>query len=135
MSAPRYDFTIEQGTSFKLSLIYKDSEGNPIDITGWCGRLTWRTNTNDITVFHSNNTNDEEYKLSLDGPTGTITFMLPACVTNNYTFSSAKYDLELESNQEYYYPEGDNFTTRILKGSVTIEKRKSGYDVCLYCEP
>lgn len=44
MAASKYDFSIEQGTSFKLSLRYKDAAGVPIDLTGWCARLIWKTN-------------------------------------------------------------------------------------------
>ncbi len=36
MSAGNYDFKIEQGTSFRMSLVYKDANGDPIDITNWC---------------------------------------------------------------------------------------------------
>jgi hypothetical protein len=25
-----------------MSLVYKDSNGDPIDITNWCARLTWK---------------------------------------------------------------------------------------------
>ena len=51
MGASQYDFTIEQGSSFKMSLIYKDSNGDPIDISGWCARLTWRTSSNVTQTF------------------------------------------------------------------------------------
>ena len=39
MAASQYDFSIEQGTSFKLSLIYKDADNNPINISGYCAKL------------------------------------------------------------------------------------------------
>jgi hypothetical protein len=39
MAASKYDFAIEQGTSFRLSLIYKDVNNTPINLTGWCARL------------------------------------------------------------------------------------------------
>ena len=39
MSAGRYSFTIEQGTTFQLELIYKDSNQTPINLTGYSGRM------------------------------------------------------------------------------------------------
>ncbi len=55
MAASKYDFAIEQGTSFKLSLIYKDANGTPVNLTGWCARLVWKTNTNNLQIFSSDN--------------------------------------------------------------------------------
>jgi hypothetical protein len=39
MAATKYNFSIEQGTSFRLSLTYKDKDKNPINITNYCARL------------------------------------------------------------------------------------------------
>ena len=33
MSAVLYDFNIEQGTSFRLAIVYKDKQGKIVDIT------------------------------------------------------------------------------------------------------
>lgn len=38
MAASKYDFSIEQGTSFRLAITYKDKDKNPIDITNYCAR-------------------------------------------------------------------------------------------------
>ena len=48
MSAANYNFSIERGSSFKLSLIYKDANENPINITNWCARLTMKTEYNSV---------------------------------------------------------------------------------------
>lgn len=55
MKASLYDFSIDQGSSFRLSFIYKDSEGNPIDLTGWCARLVWKTNQGNVQTFITTN--------------------------------------------------------------------------------
>jgi hypothetical protein len=39
MSAKQYDFPIEQGASFRLSLTYKDSNNSTIDLTNYCARM------------------------------------------------------------------------------------------------
>jgi len=65
MAAEKYDFTIEQGSSFKMSLIYKDNDGNPIDLTNWCARLIWKTNTDITQSFTSENMDYSVYKFMI----------------------------------------------------------------------
>lgn len=42
MTAGKYDFVIEQGTTWAPVLTYKDEAGTPIDLTGFNGRLMAR---------------------------------------------------------------------------------------------
>jgi hypothetical protein len=132
MAASKYDFSIEQGTSFKLSLIYKDSERNPINLTNWCARLVWKTNTNTTQVFSSDNTDHSIYKFDIDDSNGKLTLMFPAGTTNGFNFTTAKYDLELKSPDELYGG-GGRYTTRILFGTVNIVKRFSQNNTNLEC--
>jgi hypothetical protein len=124
MAASKYDFAIEQGTSFKISLVYKDSNGNPINLTNWCARLVWKTNTNAFQTFSSKNTDYSLYKFTIDGVNGKLTLMIPASVTNTYTFSMAKYDLELQSPDDLY-TSGGKYTIRPLFGTISFVKRFS----------
>jgi hypothetical protein len=132
MPAAQYDFSIEQGSSHKLALVYKDNNGEPIDISNWCARLTWRTNQNITQIFSSENLDYSLYKFILDGPNGKLTLLLPANTTNNFGFSTAKYDLELQSDEDIYVG-GGKYTIRLLYGTVTILKRKSKSDSLLDC--
>jgi hypothetical protein len=132
MAASKYDFAIEQGTSFKISLIYKDSNGNPINLTNWCARLIWNTNTNVSQTFSSQNNNDSLYKFTIDGINGKLTLMIPASVTNTYTFSMAKYDLELQSPDDLY-SSGGKYTIRLLSGTISFIKRFSQSSTQLVC--
>lgn len=124
MAASKYDFSIEQGTSFKLSLRYKDAAGVPIDLTGWFVRLIWKTNTNSTQTFSSDNVDYSVYKFIIDDLDGKITLMLPASTTNNFNFNTAKYDLELRSPEDLY-DGGGKFSTRLLFGTINIVKRFS----------
>jgi hypothetical protein len=133
MAASKYDFTIEQGTSFKLSLIYKDQDKNPIDLTGWCARLVWKTSNNVTQVFSSNNIDYSVYKFIIDGPTGKLTLMFPADTTNTFNFLFAKYDLELQSPDDLYAG-GGKFSTRLLFGTINLVKRYSQSSSGLDCE-
>ena len=132
MAASKYDFTIEQGTSFKISLIYKDNAGNPIDLTGWCARLIWKTNTNITQTFSSDNIDYNVYKFTIDDVEGKLTLMMPSSTTNSFSFNTAKYDLELQSPDDLYAG-GGKYTTRLLFGTVNIVKRFSQAQQPLNC--
>ena len=131
MAASKYDFAIEQGTSFKISLIYKDANGIPVNLTNWCARLTWKTNAGLSYVFSTDNT-DGVYSFGIDGVNGKITLMFSATYTNSFNFNSARYDLELQSPDELYSG-GGKYTTRILFGTVSIVKRFSQSNDALEC--
>lgn len=132
MAASKYDFTIEQGTSFKISLIYKDSGGNPVNLTGWCARLIWKTNTNITQTFSSDNIDYNVYKFTIDDLEGKLTLMIPSSTTNSFGFNTAKYDLELQSPDDLYAG-GGKYTTRLLFGTVNILKRFSQSQQPLNC--
>jgi len=132
MSASRYDFSIEQGSSFRINLIYKNDDGTVKDITGWCARLTWTTNKNIVQVFNTTNLDYNLYKFSIIGNEGKISLLIPANTTNNFDFNTAKYDLELQSPDDLYIG-GGKYTTRLLYGVISIDKRFSNQDSSLDC--
>jgi hypothetical protein len=131
MAAAKYDFNIEQGSSFTISFTYKDSTNTVVNISNWCARIIMTTSDNQTITYNSGITSSS-YKMSLDGPTGKITLLLPAITTNNFTFKTAKYDLELESD-DVLYTGGGNYTNRILYGVITIVKRISNNSTILDC--
>lgn len=131
MAAAEYNFSIDQGSSFTISFTYKDSNNTVIDISNWCARITMRTSDNQVILYNSGITNSD-YKMTLDGPNGKITLLLPSITTNNFSFKTAKYDLELESD-DVLYSGGGNYTNRILHGTITITKRSSLSPTLLEC--
>lgn len=132
MAASKYDFSIEQGSSFKLSLTYKDKNKTPIDISNWCARLLWVTNNNITQIFTTENNDASLYSFTIDGFNGNITLLIPAHITNDFNFNTAKYDLELRSDDDLYAGGGKQ-TTRILYGTITITKRFSQSNTLLSC--
>jgi len=132
MAAGKYDFTIEQGSSFKLSLIYKDSSEIPIDITNWCARLIWTTSKGTVQVFSTTNVDYTLYKFTITGAEGKLLLQFPASVTNNFLFDSARYDLEIESPSAMYSGGGKEII-RLIFGGVKIIRRNS--DTLLSCQP
>jgi hypothetical protein len=134
MAASKYDFSIEQGSSFKLSLVYKDDNGNPVDLTNWCARLTWKTNTNITQTFSTENIDYSVYKFIIEPVIGKLTLLIPASTTNTFTFNTAKYDLELQSDDDLYVG-GGKYIIRLLYGNINIVKRFSQSNNLLECEP
>lgn len=124
MAASKYDFSIEQGSSYRLSLVYKDDQDNIIPLTDYCARLVWKTNNGSSQTFHTTDSPNNDYKFYLDEPEGRIVLLLSADFTNSLSFSSAKYDLELKSPQDLY-TEGGKYTIRLLYGTINIVKRFS----------
>ena len=188
MAAGKYDFSIEQGSSFRIDFIYKDSNKNPVDLTNWCAQLIWKTEryeskvvtsvnssdtiqvsdpsllvkdgfitghnipvntsivefsgsvaklSNNVTLsagstiyfepvtykYKSSNTDYTDYTFSV-GANGRISLILPANTTNTFGFSKAKYDLDLESPNDWSAG-GDKHIARILYGNISIAKRYS----------
>lgn len=133
MSAAKFDFSIEQGSSFRLAFVYKDRDLNIVDLTDWCARLIWKTNKGEIHTFESGN-NDSSYKFTIDGPNGKVELLIPSDITNTYDFPLAQYDLELQSPDDFYAA-GGKYTVRVLHGVVTIAKRDSSTSTALDCIP
>jgi hypothetical protein len=132
MAASLYNFAIEQGTSFRLAIVYKDKDQNIVNITDWCARLVWTTNNGTTQIFTTENADPNLYDFSIVGAEGKITLLLPASVTNTFNFLNAKYDLELQSDDDLYVGGGKQIT-RILYGTVTIIPRNSKYTTQINC--
>ena len=130
MPASEYNFNIEQGTSFKLQLIYRDDKNVPIDITNWSAKLIWKTNHSITQVFTTENLDYSVYKFTLDGPKGQLTLLFPASTTNGFNFNHAYYDLELLSDTDFY-DQGGKYAVRLLYGMVSLLKRKSKTEILL----
>lgn len=133
MAIQQYDFTIEQGTSFRLSLVYKDSSGNPIDLTNWCARLVWTTDTGISQTFITTNNDYSVYKFTIEPLLGKVTLLIPPETTNTFTFKKAKYDLELQSDEILYSGSGKDII-RLLYGNVAINKRYSSNNTLFSCD-
>lgn len=126
MSAGRYSFTIEQGATVDFELAYKDSNNNPIDLTGYQGRMQIRPSVGSDTVYITLSSSLDENDgtgLNFSGsdglnpPTsGTIGIFISANSSSQLDFSEAVYDLELATGS--IYP----IVTRLLEGQVKLSK-------------
>jgi hypothetical protein len=124
MAAGKYSFVIEQGATTNFEIQYKDSSNNPVDLTGYSGKMMIRSNYADsnpttYAILSSSLTTDGT-GLNFSGsngvtpPTsGSIGIIISAVSSSNFTFNTALYDLEITSG---------SIVTRILEGQVSLSK-------------
>ena len=131
MAAGKYSFTIEQGATLDFEIQYRDSSGNPIDLTGYTGKMQIRSNysgsgTTYLTLTSSlgdtyTKTSGSAFlsfsgsNLTTPATSGSIGIYAGWIATDALTFTDqAYYDLEITSG---------NIRTRILEGQVRLSKQ------------
>jgi hypothetical protein len=126
MAAGKYSFTIEQGATLDFEIRYKDSDGNPISLEGYTGRMQIRPTVDSDTVYLtlSSLLNSDGTGLNFSGSngstpvsSGSIGIYVASCTSSLLDFNEAYYDLEL------YEGSGDcAYTIRLLEGKVKLSK-------------
>lgn len=126
MAAGKYSFVIEQGTTVDFEIQYKDSNNQPIDLTGYSARMQIRpsapSDTVHLTLSSSRNPDGTGLNMSgSDGMTpptsGAIGIYVAACTSSLLNFDTAVYDLEIYSGSTEC-----KVTTRVLEGIVKLSK-------------
>lgn len=111
MSAPTaYELTIFKGATFRQSLVWQDSDGVPVDLTGYSARMQVRKTINTEAVVVELSTFNGS--ILLQSATGAIEMHLSAAQTSVLIGKTGVYDLEMES--------ADGTVTRLLYGDVTL---------------
>ena len=129
MAAGRYSFVIEQGATTDFEVIYNDSTGNPIDLTGYSARMSIRQSqisTSQLYITLSSSLGPCGTGLNLSGSvsaqgfpkpltSGSVGVYISAYSSSQLSFHEGYYDLELMSGS------GDCTTvTRLLMGAVRL---------------
>ena len=78
MSAAVYDFTIEQGTTHRMSFLWEDSEGVPINLTAATGEVQIELPESITTTF---SWSQALYDLELVSDDGTVTRLVQGGIT------------------------------------------------------
>jgi hypothetical protein len=103
--------TIEQGSTFSLSINWTDSAGDTIDLTTYTARMKGRADNESDVLFSW--TDATEITLAATNPNVLIT--IDATTTAGYTAPLlGVYDLELVS--------GSGVVSKILKGRLRIDR-------------
>lgn len=125
MASGKYSFVIEQGSTLDFEIAYKDSAGNPIDLTNYQARMQIRPSIGSDTVYItlSSSLDPDGTGLNLSGSAGTnpptsgsIGVYISANSSSQLDFGEAVYDLEIATLEAY--PK----VTRILEGKVQLSK-------------
>jgi len=112
MSAGKYAFCIEQGATLQKTIIYRDSSGAYVDLTGYNARMHIRPSPSSDEVYWSGSTATGELPF-VSEPSGTLLIYISATQSMALDFDKAVYDLELYSG---------SFVTRLLEGNVSLSR-------------
>lgn len=106
--ADTYDIEIDAGATFQLQVLWRDSDGDPINLTGYSARMHIRrtVEAEDIDVELTSGSG-----MTLGGTAGTIDIEIDDATTSGLS-GSYVYDLELES--------GGGVVSRVIQGAVTV---------------
>tara|TARA_R110002051_G_scaffold172288_1_gene242645 strand:- start:478 stop:894 length:417 start_codon:yes stop_codon:yes gene_type:complete len=129
MAAGRYSFVIEQGATTDFEVIYNDSVGNPVDLTGYSARMSIRQSqisTSQLYLTLTSSLGTCGTGLNLSGSvsaagypkplsSGSIGIYISAFSSSLLTFKEGYYDLELMSGSA-----GCTTVTRLLMGVVRL---------------
>ena len=127
MSAGRYPLYIEQGANLDFEVQYLDSEGNPVDLSGYGARMQIRPSTDSSTIYVtlSSSLQPDGTGLNMSGshglkpPTsGSIGVFISSCTSSLFGFQDAVYDLEIFVP----YDGGCDYVTRLMQGPVRLSK-------------
>jgi hypothetical protein len=109
MTAGIYNFTMDQGSNWNLNVIYKDSNGNPINLTGYTAAMQLRQNYNSDAAELTLNTSNGG--ITITGAQGKLFLSATAAQTGALDAGFYVYDLEITSG---------GVVTRIIQGQVTV---------------
>lgn len=119
MTSGRYDIVVDQGSTFRKTITWKDSSGSAVNLTGYTARMQARTTMSaSSTIVQLTTANGG---ITLGGSAGTIdlyisdtdTAEFPTAVPSGFSDALVGvYDLELIS--------GSGDVTRLLHGDFIV---------------
>lgn len=110
MSAGLYKIECEQGATFQLPLVWRQANGQPVDLTGWTAKMDVRKTKQSPTVLVELST--ENGRITLGGTAGTVELEIPATITAGFEAGAYVYDLDLMNESTVY---------RLIEGSFVVD--------------
>jgi hypothetical protein len=129
MASGKYSFIVEQGATTDFQIVYKDSDGVAVDLSGYTAAMQLRDSKGGSTLYTTltSSLGDTYTKtsgsafLSLSGSnlttdqvSGSIGVYIGHGVTNDFSFNEAYYDIEITNGQ---------IRTRLLEGAIKLTKQ------------
>ena len=108
MSAATTNLIIDQGATWEITFTYKNSNGTPINLTGYTAALQLRTSYDASSAALSLSSGSG---IVLGGTAGTIAVTATATQTGALTAGEYVYDLEVTSSSK---------VTRLVQGRITV---------------
>jgi hypothetical protein len=108
MSAATTNLIIDQGATWNITFTYKNSDGSPINLTGYTAALQLRTSYDAASAALSLTSGSG---IVLGGTAGTIAVTATATQTGALTAGEYVYDLEITSS---------SVVTRLVQGRITV---------------
>jgi len=106
----KLDLVIRKGAKFDKTIVYKDSNKNPIDLTGYSAKMQIKANSWSSSILELSTSNGS---LVLGGPAGTIQMILLDSATAGLSYSgTGVYELNLVD------PSG--YTKKLIEGIVVF---------------
>jgi hypothetical protein len=119
MAAGKYSFTIEQGSTVEIPLIYKDNQGVPVNLTQYSSKMQIRLTYGSapiVTLSSSLNPDGTGLNMS-NAVSGGITIYIASCTSSMFNFIDAVYDLDIISGSG-----NCPVVNRILEGKVRLSQ-------------
>jgi hypothetical protein len=116
MAAPVYNTTIERGSTFQLTVTYKDASGDVVNLTGWTYRMQVRESSEGSVILTSEGGSATIAISSTNAATGVLVFSVTPTNTTAIspsTLTTAYYDIEIQKTST-----GE--VRRILQGKLSI---------------
>jgi len=111
MTAGIYNFTVDQGSIFTLNLIYQDSSGVPINLTGNTARMQLRRKFGSIADLTLTSADGD---IVITGNTGNILITISDEDTGSLDSGFYLYDLELDNA---------GVVSRLIQGQITLSQQ------------
>jgi len=119
MAAGKYSFIIEQGSTTNFTIVYTDSNGDPINLTSYSSKMQIRDSYSSSVpiITLSSSLNADGTGLNMDNAaSGAIGIYIASCTSSMFNFYEAVYDLDIISGSDC------PFVNRILEGKVKLSR-------------
>lgn len=106
----RHDIEVPQGANFVLNVQARNSDNTVLPLIGYSGKLQIRETVDSLTVLMEASTTAGT--ITINGPAGIVSVLVPATITETMTWNTGVYDLEV-------FTTPDN-VLRLLEGYATL---------------
>lgn len=114
--AGQKNWEVDQNTTFTFTVVYKDNEDNPIDLTGCSAKMQVRDTKGGSKLAFS--LTSPIGGITIDGPNGKVTVKMTPTQTNKLFYPKSSYDIMLTDSNLNKIKLLEGFMT--LSRSVTI---------------